>query len=113
MRSEIEQPMQPATTVACDLTREAFGERVQEWRALAKAALRRTEAPGRIVTDYPSNVRGRLETLIEAERECCPFLEFDIRERADVIEVEVRFPPDFEAVVSSVIEPSEVGGPAR
>jgi hypothetical protein len=41
---------------------------------------------------------------VEAEKDCCPFLEFDVRERDSTIEVELRYPPEFAATLASVLD---------
>ena len=112
MTVETTQLQTTSTDPACDLGPGEVGDRVGAWRSLAIHALGRTVEPGRIVTEYARDdeVRTRLETLIAAESACCPFLEFEIREGEDLMEVEVRFPPEFEAVVSTVVG-GEPGAP--
>ena len=95
---------------ACMLSPGELEVRVQEWRDLAENALTRTAEPGRVVSTYPASdaIRRRLRTLIEAEARCCSFLEFDIRDGAEAIEVELRYPDGFESVLALVMP-----GPAR
>ena len=78
--------------VACSLEPDRLTDRLAEWRALGESALiSRTETEGRVtaVFERRDDVRRRLETLIAAERDCCPFLEFVVSETEDAIRLEV------------------------
>ena len=88
---------------ACTLPEEGLTARMGLWRALAEHALSRTAEPGRILSSYPHAVSGELRTLIEAEAECCPFLSFEIRERGDILDVELRYPLEFEPMIQAVM----------
>ena len=88
---------------SCDLPADELGDRIAAWKDLGREALTRTASEGRILTTYPSTVRDRLTYLIEAEAQCCPFLVFDVREVGETLEVEVTYPPEFGAMVSTVV----------
>ena len=92
--------------IACNLSSPDLSDRVAAWRSLGAQALRRTAEPGRVVSTYPKHpeLAGALTELIEAERECCPFLEFEVREQESEIEVELRYPPEFGAMVATVLD---------
>jgi hypothetical protein len=89
----------------CTLSPEEFEMRVRDWRTLANEALTRTAEPGRVVSTYPASkaIRQRLRMLIEAEASCCSFLEFDIRDGDEAIEVELRYPDGFESILALVM----------
>lgn len=93
---------------ACTLQGESFDDRAAAWRQLAARAIRREAEPGRVRSVYPHEAQliERLAGLIEAERACCPFLRFTVREEGDVVHVELEYPPDFEAVLGSVFAPT-------
>jgi hypothetical protein len=92
---------------ACSLSPKALSDRIGAWRSLTTQALQRVVEPGRILGTYPKRaaIAHGFAELVEAEKECCPFLEFDIRERDSVIEVELRYPPEFTATLAAVLDP--------
>jgi MerR family copper efflux transcriptional regulator len=90
----------------CTLPPDALSERRGAWRSLMAQALHRRVEPGRVLSTYPNapEIARSLVQLAEAEKDCCQFLEFDIRESDSTIEVELRYPPEFAAVLASVLE---------
>jgi hypothetical protein len=104
--------MSDTTTVSyperatCSLSLNALSERRGAWRTLMAQALHRRVEPGRVLSTYPNGpkVARSLAQLVEAEKDCCPFLEFDIRESDSTIEVELRYPPEFAAMLASVLD---------
>jgi hypothetical protein len=102
-------PDQAATTNAreersCSLPPADMVDRLVQWRALAGETLSRHSESGRVVSIYRRNraIAALLEELIESEAHCCPFLAFEVRERGDLIEAELRYPPEFEAIVAMI-----------
>lgn len=90
----------------CSLSPEDFVERVERWKLLGKQALTRTTlGEGRIVSAYPHNarIRHQLTELIAAEAACCPFFVFEVRDQPETIEVELTYPPEFEAMVALAV----------
>jgi hypothetical protein len=89
---------------ACSLSPAEMLDRLVGWRALAGEALSRRSEPGRVVSVYPRrhDIAARLEELIEAETQCCPFLVFAVRETEQVIEAELRYPPEFQPIVAMI-----------
>ena len=103
--------MSDTTTVSepeatCSLSPDGLSERRGAWRSLMAQALHRRVEPGRVLSTYPNGpeIARSLAQLVEAEKDCCPFLEFDIRESDSTIEVELRYPPEFAATLASVID---------
>lgn len=96
--------------VACALQGDDLVERVQAWMAVASQGLDRRAEPGRIVSTYPRDreLLARIEQLIAAEAECCPFLKFRIEEQPDEMIVELQLPeeltPAFAALLQAVTE---------
>jgi hypothetical protein len=82
---------------ACSLSPAVLQERIGEWRSLMAQALTREAGTGRVRATYPNrpDIARRLDELIAAENECCSFLEFDVQPRGDMLEVELRHPPEF------------------
>lgn len=82
---------------ACSLGPEELDDRMNDWRSLrAEALISESVRDGVLHSVYTrrEDVARRLRALIEAEGRCCPFLEFELHEQADVISVEVRGPED-------------------
>lgn len=82
---------------ACTLAPRALEDRIRDWQSLAARALTRESGDGRVRATYPNRpeVAQRLAELIDAEKECCSFLVFEVQERGSVLEVELRYPADF------------------
>src|SRR5919106_1609018 len=104
-------PMSDTTTVSepdatCSLSPDALSERRGAWRSLTAQALDRRVEPGRVLSTYPKapEIARSLARLVEAEKDCCPFLEFDVRESDSTIEVELRYPPEFGASLASLLD---------
>ena len=98
--------MSDTERATCSLSPNALSERRGAWRSLMAQALHRRVEPGRVLSTYPSGpeIARSLAQLVEAEKDCCPFLEFDIRESDSTIEVELRYPPEFAATLASVLD---------
>jgi hypothetical protein len=95
-----------AAAPTCALSPAALTDRQSDWRTLTDQALSRKIGPGWVSSTYPATVFPTLHALIEAEAECCPFLNFDVRQRGETLEVDLRFPPEFQPMVSAVISRS-------
>lgn len=89
---------------ACTLPDAGLAQRMESWREVAGQAVSRRASSGRVVSTYPAEMRQRVEMLIAAEAECCPFLSFEVRGDDALVEVELRYPPDFEAMVTAITE---------
>ena len=49
------------------------------------------------------DTRARLEAIVAAEAECCPFLNMDLREEAGALVLEIRAPQGAEPVVAEMV----------
>jgi hypothetical protein len=81
---------------ACTLEDEELATRRADWRALEARALIRAETrpDGRLlVYGGGEDTAQALEWLIEAERQCCSFLNFKIDAAGDEVRVTVTMPP--------------------
>jgi hypothetical protein len=90
---------------ACSLAPGALGDRVDEWQSLTAQALHHEIGPRRVRSTYRNNpdIARRFAELIDAERECCPFLQFDVQQRDTLLQVELRYPPDFAPLLAAVL----------
>jgi hypothetical protein len=95
----------PEETIACTLEGKELEERVRAWSEIASQARDRKFEPGRIVSVYPRDAAllMRLEQLIAAEAECCPFLKFNIEDGDDSITVELRLPEELMPVFAGLL----------
>ena len=91
--------------LSCALPSSEMLPRIAKWQALSVEAVSRVTGPGRVSSRYPrtADIASRLEELIEAESECCPFLEFTVTNDGDFIEAELRFRPEFEPIVALIV----------
>jgi hypothetical protein len=104
--------MSDTTTVSdpeqatCSLSLNALSDRQGAWRSLMAQALDRRVEPGRVLSTYPNRpeIVRSLAQLVEAEKDCCPFLEFEIRECDSTIGVELRYPPELASTLASVLD---------
>ena len=88
--------MTTGETLACSLSGSEFAERITEWREVVSHATDRHVEKGRIVSTYPPDrqLLQRLRKLIAAEADCCSFMQFNVTEGPDHVEVELRVPAD-------------------
>ena len=96
MTSHGDRQHQRTADVACSLSSAELHVRVREWCSLGAGALiGATLRDGAAVAAFARSapVARRLEALIEAERGCCPFLDFRVHEEGEVITLEVRSRP--------------------
>ena len=79
---------------ACSLTDERLRVRLEEWLALDKRALLRAEnrPNGRLnVYRAGDEIERVLAELIEAEGECCPFLDIAVEREGNEVRLSVSF----------------------
>src|SRR5437870_12124513 len=85
-----------ALPIACSLSAEDLGSRLDEFRALFSACLRglRRCAPAllELQLDVESVDESALRDLLRREQQCCPFFTFDVRVSGDVMLVSVGVP---------------------
>jgi len=90
-------PTGPELPIACSLGADALAGRLDEMDRLRADALRsRTATPGALVLRFaaPGDVAARVDRLVAAERECCPFLRFAVRRTGTEVVLEVTGPPE-------------------
>lgn len=92
-------------TLACTLSGPELGERIQNWSRVASRATSRLVEKDRIVATYPrdNDLLQQLRKLIAAEADCCPFMQFTIKERPHEFEVELRVPDDMSEALAPML----------
>ena len=83
--------MSERIALACSLDDAALRERREEWRALDASLLGSQTRPGGMTARYRGDDRTAqaLAALVEAERSCCPDIDWRIEREGDVIRLEV------------------------
>ncbi len=92
----------PGEPIACTLEPTDQRGRIEEWRALRRDALIEETRDGGVSTTLwrpGAGVVERLEQLIEAERTCCSFLDFELSQEDSIIRLKTTFPPGAETVL--------------
>jgi hypothetical protein len=92
-------------TLACSLNGPELVERIREWGEVASRATSRHVEKGRIVSTYPPDQQllQQLRKLIAAEADCCTFMQFNVKEDPDQVEVELRVPDDMSEALAVML----------
>jgi hypothetical protein len=105
------------TPIACTLEAGALASRLTEIQAFTSAYLLTHEMAGRVLRlKYRVEAVQELRRIVELERRCCAFLEFDIAEARDSVVLTVSAPADaldsarwlFEQFMPAESAPAEV-----
>ena len=86
-------------SIACSLAATDLEARLAEWRDLRADALISEHSEGHVVTSVwrrDADAEARLRALVDAERECCPFLGFELAEEGEVVRLTTTFLPGTE-----------------
>jgi hypothetical protein len=78
--------------IACSLSATDARTRIADWKHLLdRAAVTRTPVEGgtRVALAPLDGVREELGRLLAAERECCPFLDFELEDSEGVLAVTI------------------------
>ena len=102
--------MQPETRIACSLSAADLSTRLAEMTQLGQDALLSADRDNTLTFRADSETRSRLETIVAAEAECCPFLELSLREESGALVLEIGAPDGAEPVVADLV--SAFGGRA-
>jgi hypothetical protein len=83
--------------IACALSPNELRDRSEGWQSLSDRALVDvSQETGRLTARYRAEkgIATRLAELIEAERECCPFLHFEVAHQEEIVSVVLTYPPE-------------------
>lgn len=82
------------TVAACTLGADDGRTRMLRWRALAEVARPVARRIGSVLeVSYPFGAGEELESLVAAERQCCPFVGWDIVRRGDAFVLQIAADP--------------------
>ena len=90
--------------LACSLDGAAMAERLAHMRSIGRDSLIAAEPGGVLRFDASPATRSRLEQIVAAEAQCCPFLGLDLAEEAGTLRLTVSAPEGAEPVVEGLIE---------
>ena len=94
--------MAESLPIACTLSADDLRDREGAWRKLRGSGLvKRDELPGGIQLSAAPGAAAALLELVELERECCAWIQFDVREAAVVT---MTAPGDGEAVLAEMFK---------
>ena len=83
--------------IACSLNATEKAERRDQMRAADLLG-------ARVQLRFPETDRKRLERIVAAEAECCPFLTMKMVEEDDALVLDVTAPKGAEAVLAAMVE---------
>lgn len=91
--------------IACTLTATGYADRTRWLADLAGRALRARVPLSdgvRLQFDPGATSADELRAVVAAERECCPFLRLEVREDADVLELDIAGPADAQPLIAEL-----------
>jgi hypothetical protein len=91
--------------IACSLSAADLAERGKELRELGGDGLvSLSEEPGRAVLRFRADpaIRERVEAIVAAESECCPFLDLRLEHGAEATVLTIAAPDDGAEVVADL-----------
>jgi len=94
----------PARPIACTLGAGDQKTRLAEWRELRREGLLREHRDSLVLTtDWHrrGDVAARLEALVEAEKQCCAFLHFEVEKRGNLVRLRTVFPEGAESLLEA------------
>lgn len=91
-------------TIACSLDTDSLSSRLARIALLAQRHLRSEHQDGRtLYLSYASEAGPELRSILALERQCCPFLVFDLKEHGAGIELSI-LAPDMDDFAASLYE---------
>jgi hypothetical protein len=90
--------------IACTLTRASLKEREQWLRRLGEAALiDGARVDDRLELHFRPEASNDVRELVRAERECCPFLSFEVELSGEDVRLAVTGPPEAGPVLDALL----------
>jgi len=99
--------MESDTPIACSLSATDLPARLGEMKRLGQDALLSVHGDGTLRFRVDAETRSRLEAIVAAEAECCPFLDLSVREEAGALVLEIGAPEGAEPVVADLVSAFE------
>jgi hypothetical protein len=96
--------MSPDTPIACSLSADELPARLAEMRAIGKDALLGLTPEGALRFRADAKTRVRLDAIVAAESQCCPFLRFDLAEAGAELVLSVAAPEGAEPLARDLVD---------
>lgn len=96
--------MNSDTPIACSLSATDLSARLAEMKRLRQDALLSVDGAGTLRFRANGDTRARLEAIVAAEAECCPFLDLNLREEANELLLTIAAPEGAEPIAADLIE---------
>jgi len=96
--------MNSDTPIACSLSATDLSARLAEMKRLGQDALLSVDGAGTLRFRANGDTRARLEAIVAAEAECCPFLDLNLREEANELLLTIAAPEGAEPIAADLIE---------
>lgn len=92
--------------IACTLAAGAYQERVAWIAKLNRSALRSNRREGtRLVLTYNPGAAARVREMVHRERQCCAFLDFELREDESSASLIITAPEAVQNALDAVFDP--------
>lgn len=99
-------PETTTTPIACTLGVGAYQERLAWIAELNRSALRSSRREGaRLVLTYDPGAAARVREMVRRERQCCAFLDFELREDENNTTLVVTAPEAAPDALDAVFDP--------
>jgi len=101
----------PQVPIACSLTPDDAGDRVEEWRRFLSeriVEIKRTDNSARFRLEESGDALLIASDLARREKACCPFFDFRLLLTPDAVWFEVDAPQEAAEVVSELIRMASV-----
>ncbi|MCA1841266.1 MAG: hypothetical protein ABR507_09335 [Actinomycetota bacterium] len=99
--------MKELPLIACSLDAGALVDRQAEWSSLISASLVAAKRhPGSVALSFSAGEESlsKLRELVDLEKQCCPFYEFDIATSSEAIELVITTQPGAEEALEPIME---------
>jgi hypothetical protein len=103
--NRLNEPQMNENPIACSLDAANLERRLAEIKVLGHDSLlsHREEGHSYVLHfEGDSRTRKRLEAILAAERECCPFLDLDLRQVGDQLVLSIAAPAEAAAVAAAL-----------
>lgn len=91
--------------IACSLRTDELARRLEEIESVGAESLlsQRLDGEAQVLRfQADARTRRRLEAIVAAEAECCPFLELDLKEEGEQLVLTIAAPPETAPVAAEL-----------
>jgi hypothetical protein len=90
--------------IACSLPASELPDRLAAMTEVGRTSLRSVSSePNRAELRFDSEAREQVVALVDAERQCCGFMEFSLEERDDEVMLRIEAPEGAEPVLEGLV----------